>query len=102
MTAPRDASAARGKAEALIDRARRISTAVESFHLAADQIEEAQRVIAQASAGRIAALREMRDAGLSIGEMVELTALSASRIQALLHVELQSMNGKVAAAEEPA
>jgi predicted amidohydrolase len=83
----RDAVAAREKAAERIARAQRISDAVEAFHSCADEIEAAQRTIAEASARRVGALREMRDAGLSIAEISEMTSLSPSRIQALVRGE---------------
>jgi hypothetical protein len=80
----RDAAVAKQKAAARVENARRIAEAVDAFHEAADQIEVAQHAIAEASMARITALRAMRDAGLSISDIAELTDLSASRVQALV------------------
>ncbi len=80
----RDADVARQKAAQRIEQARRISEAVDQYHQAADAIDAAQRTIAGAAQDRVAALRLMRDEGMSISEIAELTALSPSRIQALV------------------
>jgi hypothetical protein len=83
----RDAEVARQKAAQRIEQARRISEAVDQYHQAADAIDAAQRTVAAASQDRVAALRMMRDEGMSISEIAELTALSPSRIQALVRGE---------------
>jgi hypothetical protein len=103
----RDAEVARQKAAQRIEQARRISEAVDQYHQAADAIDAAQRTIAAASQDRVAALRMMRDEGMSISEIAELTALSPSRIQALVRGEADplsttSTDTDVAVESEPA
>lgn len=79
----RDAGAARRAAEQRVHDANVVLEAVESYHRAADQIDAAAEETRKASANRVAALRQLRNAGLSVTAVSELTGLSASRIQAL-------------------
>jgi ribosomal protein S11 len=89
VVAARDVDAAKAKAAARVDSARRIASAVDEFHKAADEIEHGHSLVANATKARSVALRSMRDAGLSIHEIAELTSLSPSRVQALVREELE-------------
>jgi hypothetical protein len=79
----RDAQAAARAAADMVATAQRIAKAVESFHEAADRLEEAARISGEATKDRLRALLDMRSAGLSINEISALTGLSPSRLQSL-------------------
>lgn len=81
--ARRDADAARAAAAERVAKAQRVASSVEAYHEAADRIDAATEELARAGEARLAAIRDLRDAGLTITEIAELTSLSASRIQAL-------------------
>jgi hypothetical protein len=79
----RDPAAARTAAAERVATAMRIEASVERFHAASDKLDEAAKMTADASDERLAALHDMREAGLTISEMASLTGLSSTRLQAL-------------------
>ena len=79
----RDAQAAAKAAADMVATAQRVARAVESYHAAADRLEEAAQITAAATKDRLGALMEMRSAGLSINDIAGLTGLSSSRLQSL-------------------
>jgi DNA-directed RNA polymerase specialized sigma24 family protein len=80
--AERDPERAREQAAARLEQARRVSETVDRYHRVADTIDDLQRSAASAAAERAAALFAMRDLGLTIAEIAELTGLPSSRVQA--------------------
>lgn len=82
--AGRDASEARRRAEEMVEQAQRTAAAVEAYHGATDDLEDAERRRADAAARRVSSLRAMREAGQTVSTISALTGLSSSRINALL------------------
>lgn len=81
--ARRDAAAARQAAADRLAAAQTISQSVEDYHAASDREDAAKAELAAAGNDRHNAIRKMREAGLTINEIAELTGLSSSRVQTL-------------------
>lgn len=82
--APRDASKAQAIAQNMVEQAKAASAAVAAYHEAVDVIDEAQKQMAAAKEARLNAVVAMREAGLRIAQISELTGLSEARIYSLI------------------
>ena len=86
----RDSQRALEAAQERLAVAQRVAAAVETYHEAADRIDDAQSRLGTASADRLCAIRALRGCKLTISEIGELTGLSASRVQALAREDADS------------
>lgn len=82
--APRDSSAAKKQIADSLRRAQQQVDAVDRFHAASDRMDEARAVIEASTAERNTALADMRDAGMTISTMSQVTYLSTSYIRTCL------------------
>jgi hypothetical protein len=83
----RDASAAKAAAQERLATAQRVANAVEAYHEAADRIDAANAELSAAAEARLGAIRALRESGLTIAEIGDLTGLSTSRIQSLSRLD---------------
>jgi ribosomal protein S11 len=80
----RDAERAKQAAQQRIETAKQVAEAVSQYHDAADRIDSAQLQTRQATQDRASALQVMRQCGLTVAEISDLTGMSSSRVQVLL------------------
>lgn len=82
--APADANSARQRAAERVEAAKKAEEGVNEFYAASDDLARAEEIRSDASERRVVALGKMRDAGMRMAEISEMTGLSTSRIRAII------------------